>query len=286
MRWAAVIGSPIEHSLSPVLHEAAWASLGEEYRQWRYERLEVDRGDLPGVLERLRSDALAVGLSVTMPLKQDLLALVDAVDPMAQAVGAANTVVPAGGVLAAFNTDVHGITEALGEAWSGAGVEAGCARTVILGNGATAASALAAVGSLGAREITLVARRFHGPGSALLAAQRLGVSVGTCPWQDADRAAEVISEADLVISTLPRGVADGIAPRLAVGPSQSLLDVVYAPRRTALVDAWERGGGVVARGEVMLLHQAVQQVRLMTGRDADVEAMRAALLAALEGRGE
>ena len=105
MTWAAVIGSPIEHSLSPVIHRAAWAQLGID--GWEYRRLEQDGASLPGFIGGLGDDC--VGLSVTMPCKQAVMPLLDAIDPLASAVGAVNTVVPSSGVLAGFNTDVAGI---------------------------------------------------------------------------------------------------------------------------------------------------------------------------------
>ena len=114
MTWAAVIGSPIEHSLSPVIHRAAWAQLGIE--GWEYRRLEQDRESLPGFVGGLGADC--AGLSVTMPCKQAVMPLLDAIDPLASAVGAVNTVVPSSGILAGFNTDVTGIASAVRRACS------------------------------------------------------------------------------------------------------------------------------------------------------------------------
>lgn len=117
MTWAAVIGSPIEHSLSPVIHRAAWAQLGID--GWEYHRLEQDTDSLPGFIAGLGADC--AGLSVTMPCKQAVMPLLDVIDPLASAVGAVNTVVPSSGVLAGFNTDVTGIASAVRRAWSMAG---------------------------------------------------------------------------------------------------------------------------------------------------------------------
>lgn len=273
MPWAAVIGSPIEHSLSPQLHRAAWRSLGLG-GQWRYERRETDASGLPALLSRL--DEECIGLSVTMPCKQAVIPLLDAVDPLALAVGSVNTVIPSAGVLSGFNTDVHGILTAIREARRAR--ELPEPRTaVILGAGATAASALAALGSLGITDPLVAARRFAGPGSILTAASRLGVHITQVNWADEERVVESIESADIVISTLPARVADALAARLRIRPSQTLLDVVYAPRCTGLVEAWTRGGGLIAPGLEMLIHQAHQQVRLMTGKDPQPAAMRAAL---------
>ena len=111
--WAAVIGSPIAHSLSPVIHRAAWERLGLA-GDWEYRSAEVDRGGLGAFIAGL--DPQCRGLSVTMPCKQAVMPLMDVVDPLAAAVGAMNTVVPGAGVLTGFNTDVHGITAAIAEA--------------------------------------------------------------------------------------------------------------------------------------------------------------------------
>ena len=109
MMWAGVIGSPIEHSLSPVIHRAAWEDLGVE--GWEYRRIEQDESSLPEFISGL--DESFRGLSVTMPCKQAIIPLLDAIDPLATGVGAVNTVVPSSGVLAGFNTDVTGIASAI-----------------------------------------------------------------------------------------------------------------------------------------------------------------------------
>ena len=144
MPWAAVIGSPISHSLSPVLHRAAWDSLGLG-EEWEYLRLEQTPETLPALVASL--DANCAGLSVTMPCKQAVMPLLDAIDPLAEAVGSTNTVVPAGPVLTGFNTDVHGIQRAVTEARGAAGLGA-IRSAVVLGARATASSALAALGTL------------------------------------------------------------------------------------------------------------------------------------------
>lgn len=273
MPWAAVIGAPIAHSLSPALHRAAWTSIGLG-GEWRYERLETRAEDLPALLSSL--DGECVGLSATMPCKQAIIPLLDAVDPLAAAVGAVNTLVPSAGVLSGFNTDVHGIVAAIG----GARAEAGLpepSSALVLGAGATAASSLAALGTLGVVAPSVAARRFGGPGSIVAAASRLGVDLVQIPWSDEEAVVRAVSEADVVISTLPEGVADALAARLHPREDQTLLDVVYSPRRTGLVGAWRDAGALVADGLDMLVHQAALQVRLMTGADPSLDAMREAV---------
>lgn len=279
MTWAAVIGSPIEHSLSPVIHRAAWAQLGID--GWEYHRLEQDADSLPGFIGGL--GAGCVGLSVTMPCKQAVMPLLDVIDPLASAVGAVNTVVPSSGVLAGFNTDVTGIASAVRRACSLAGCSAPSS-ALVLGARATASSALAALGELGITSSTVAARRFGGPGSVVAAASRLGVTIEQILWSDSEAVDRAASSADLVISTLPASAADPLAERLRVREGQILLDVVYSPRDTALRRAFESAGGVVAEGTDMLVFQAGAQVQLMTGRSPDTGVMREALEEELDRR--
>ncbi|MBS4875867.1 MAG: shikimate dehydrogenase [Actinomyces sp.] len=279
MTWAAVIGSPIEHSLSPVIHRAAWAQIGID--GWEYRRLEQDADSLPRFIGGLGGDC--AGLSVTMPCKQAVMPLLDAIDPLASAVGAVNTVVPSSGILAGFNTDVTGIASAIRRACSQADRVLPTS-AVVLGARATASSALAALGELGIVTSTVAARRFGGPGSVVAASSRLGVSIDQVLWTDRDAVLRAVSGADLVISTLPAGVADPLAEHMTVREGQILLDVIYSPRETALRSAFERNGGIVAEGTDMLIFQAAAQVQLMTGRAPKTDVMRGALEAELARR--
>ncbi len=257
---AAVLGSPIAHSLSPVLHRAAYAALG--LTDWHYDRFECDETGLAAFLEGL--DASWRGLSLTMPLKRAVLPLLDTVTPLAEQVGGANTVVLRDGARHGDNTDVYGIVAALREA----GVTAPGSAAVI-GGGATAASAVAALRELGLDKTVIAVRNVARAGGVVEAARRLGVGIEV---RTLDR---FEPDAELVISTLPAGAADPLAPRLAGVPA--LLDVVYAPWPTVLGRTVAEHGGTVVGGLAMLLHQAVRQVELMTGRtDVPVEAMRAA----------
>ena len=257
---AAVLGSPIAHSLSPVLHRAAYRELG--LTDWHYDRFECDETGLAAFLEGL--DDTWAGLSLTMPLKKAVLPLLDTVSPLAERVGGANTVVLRDGRRHGDNTDVYGIVAALREAGVGAPGSA-----VILGGGATAASAVAALRELGLDKAVIWVREVARAGGVLAAAKRLGVAIEVRTLDRFD------PDAELVISTLPAGAADPLAPRLAGVPA--VLDVVYAPWPTALARAVAARGGTVVGGLAMLLHQAVRQVELMTGRaDVPVEAMRAA----------
>lgn len=298
---AAVIGRPVAHSLSPVLHAAAYRGLGLE--SWGYETREVSPAHLHEMLAEVAAapaeGPVWAGLSVTMPHKQAVIPLLDAVDPLAAVVGAANTVVAqrAGrgrALLTGFNTDVAGIVGALRET-APTVARADGARAAVLGSGATACSALAALTELGATDIVVAARRHAGSGRAAAAARRMGLSVTALPWRPGDAAsddsvADLLAHADLVVSTLPAGAADALAAPLAAalerrGRAQAvMLDVVYAPWPTPLASTWTAAGGRAAPGWLMLLHQAVPQVSLMTGQTPPTGPMREALEAAVGAR--
>ncbi|WP_019137103.1 shikimate dehydrogenase [Cellulomonas massiliensis] len=274
-RRAAVLGHPIAHSLSPVLHRAAYRALGLD--GWRYDAVDVTEEALAPFLASL--DDTWAGLSLTMPLKQTVLPLLHHVEPLAQVVGAVNTVLlqgsGAGRVLVGANTDVHGVVAALREGLAGAPV----ATAAVLGAGATASSAVAALAELGAHEPVVFARSLSRTGGLARATHRMGVHP---TFRRLEHAAGALRVFDVVVSTLPPGAADPFAEAWAAGEGPAagrgvLLDVAYDPRRSALAVAWERAGGVAVDGERMLLHQAVEQVRLMTGRVGPLAAMDAAL---------
>lgn len=282
-RRAAVLGHPVAHSLSPRLHRAAYAALGLD--GWAYEAIDTTEEALPGFLAAL--DGTWAGLSLTMPLKQAVIPLLDHVEPLAAVVGAVNTVLvqPAGArpVLTGANTDVHGLVAALSEGL-GADARSGSRSAVVLGAGATAASTLAALAELGCTAPVVHVRSLGRTGSLARAAHRMGVEPVFRPLSEALGA---LQRADVVVSTLPPRAADDLAAALAADAGTPragavLLDVAYDPRPTALHAAWAARGGVAVPGERMLLHQAVEQVRLMTGRPGPLAAMDAALASALD----
>ena len=207
---AAVLGAPIAHSLSPVLHRAAYRALG--LTGWSYEAIECDTARLPAVLGGCGPQW--AGLSLTMPLKRAVLPLLDELDPLAREVGAANTVVFAGGRRHGHNTDVPGMIAALGEAGVTAppGPAAGEPTVLILGGGATACSALAAARGLGAARVTAAVRDPARAQDLLAAGARLGVAVTLTGFE-----APQGDPPELLISTVPAGAADIYAKRLARG---------------------------------------------------------------------
>ena len=268
---AAVLGAPIAHSLSPVLHRAAYRALG--LTGWSYEAIECDTARLPAVLGGCGPQW--AGLSLTMPLKRAVLPLLDELDPLAREVGAANTVVFAGGRRHGHNTDVPGMIAALAGAGlaPAAGPAKGRATVLILGGGATACSALAAARGLGAARVTAAVRDPARAQDLLAAGARLGVAVTLTGFE-----APQGDPPELLISTVPAGAADIYAKRIARGDlvPRHLLDVVYHPWPTPLAVAARKLGTSVAGGFDLLLHQAAGQVTLMTGRPAPLAAMRAA----------
>ena len=274
VRRAAVLGSPIEHSLSPVLHTAAYQAL--DLHGWHYDKIECDEPGLSRLVDSMGPEW--AGLSLTMPLKRVALTVVDEVSPLAEAVGAANTLVfaaagPAGG-RRADNTDVAGMVSALREAGL-AQVE----QAVILGAGGTAQSALATVRELGHQSPTVLVRNLARTGELRETADRLGMR----PAISDGLFTEPLPAADLVISTLPGGAADPLSAT-RWKPDTVVLDVVYAPWPTVFAGSALAAGCPVVSGLTVLLYQAVAQVELMTGRSGPVQAMRTALVAAVAAR--
>jgi shikimate dehydrogenase len=260
-RRAAVLGSPIAHSLSPTLHRAAYAALGLD---WSYDAIEVDEAGLPGFLATLGPEW--VGLSLTMPLKEAVLPLLSGIDADAARVRAVNTVLPDGGGWRGTNTDIDGMVTALRRLGCTGG------RGVVLGGGATARSAVAALQRLGLESLVVVARR---PEAAEdVAALADGVPVRIVPWGEGGSA---VAAGDVVVSAVPGDAGRDLVGE-AGGAAGWLLDVAYHPWPTPLAAAWVEGR--VASGRDLLLWQAVEQVRLMTGREPDPAAMAAALPAA------
>ncbi len=261
----AVVGSPIVHSLSPALHRAAYGALG---LSWEYDAHDVGVDALDAFMAGL--DGRWRGLSVTMPLKVAALRHCAEVDAAGTAVGAVNTLVRHGAGWAGSNTDVVGLETALRLA----GVQT-VDEAVVLGAGATAGSAIYALGRLGASLVHVLARS---PSQAELlrpVAERVGVSLRLHRLEPT-----AVPTVDVLVSTIPAGAQPAVA-ELAIGAT-AVFDVIYAPTETPLLAAARRAGRTVIPGFELLLHQAARQVELMTGcEQAPVEVMRAAGLAAL-----
>lgn len=281
----AVLGKPIAHSLSPVLHNAAYRAL--DLDDWFYDKHEVGESDLESFLESL--DSSWSGLSLTMPLKKTVQPYGTPCNSWARELRVANTAVfdwtntyrngnTAIPAIRLYNTDVKGIELAFDHAFQSQGLKSQSVHSgeaVIIGNGNTATSALAACTEMSwLGHVTIVAR--HPDKNAALEPLARKYIVGSDNPIDIlgmDRAAEALSRADVAINTIPGLAADSIADQLETEDAVihgMLLDVVYDPRPTKLMQAWRAHGGIAIGGEEMLLYQAMLQVLLMTGIwDAD-----------------
>lgn len=276
----AVLGSPISHSRSPLLHRTAYAALG---LPWEYGAHDVAADSLSAFVSDLAPPWR--GLSLTMPLKETVIPLLDSMDAVARATSAVNTVLitfsAAGRRLDGFNTDVFGIREALRRS----GIEES-RHAVVIGGGATARSAVAAAAQLGAEHVDIVLRRPEKAADVVDTARASGLSTSVVPLHD--RSAVAALEPDLTISTLPGGVgADKHLEGLALTRTSTLLDVAYHPWPSELATLWESTGRQAVPGLAMLAHQAIAQIRIFTGGDpllplANEPAVTDALLTALD----
>ncbi len=274
-RRCGVVGSPIAHSLSPVLHRTAYAELGLD---WRYDAFEVDEPGLPAFVAGLGGEWR--GLSLTMPLKRAVMSLCDEILEPGLLVGAVNTLVLEGGRRVGANTDVPGVVAALAQH----GVVT-ARRALLLGAGATACSALAALAEIGIVEVWAVARDPARAGELRALAAKLGVDISLVSLGFEANVGADIGPVDVVVSTVPEAAAAGLAEQV-VEQTEVVFDVLYHPWPTRLVSAAEKAGRVVVGGLDLLVQQAGVQVELMTGRaPAPVAAMRAAGGEVLRTRG-
>lgn len=276
---AAVIGDPIEHSLSPVLHNAAFEALGID---WVYVAFRVRRGQAGAAVEAMRTLDLG-GLSVTMPHKTDVAAAVDRLGPVAARLGVANTVSwsrdTEDALLVGESTDGSGLIDALlDDGFAPAG-----RACVVLGAGGAARAATLALAGAGARSVTVVARK---PEPARDCAFLAGPAGRPIDGADREGMRDSITDADLVVNATPAGMEGhdplpfGLDARW-IRPHQFVADLVYAPAVTPLISAARDRGATTSNGLGMLIHQAGRQVELWTGRPAPLEAMSAAAVQAL-----
>ena len=262
---AAVLGKPIAHSLSPLLHNAGYRALG--LTQWEYTRIECDEHELPQVVAG--ADASFRGFSVTMPGKFAALAVATDRTDRARLIGSANTLVRSGDGWRADNTDCDGVTGAIRTLFDAPSPQLGTA--VIIGAGGTARPALWALAELGVSHVTIINRSDRSRELADLIAA-IGLQVDFVPYDDTISTA--CATADVIISTVPAaGIAEHV-DKLAQAP---LLDVIYDPWSTPLVTAARNRHLPAVGGHVMLAHQAYGQFEQFTGYPAPREAMWAAL---------
>jgi shikimate dehydrogenase len=266
-RVAGVIGDPVRHSLSPVLHNAAFRALDLD---WAYLAFEVAAGEGGAAVEAMRTLGID-GLSVTMPHKADVARAVDRLSPVAERLGAVNTVVRRGGVLVGESTDGEGFVAALRQ---DEGFDPAGKRCLVVGAGGAARAVVLALVDVGAAEV-IVAGRTAGKVEAAAALAGDRGRVGTI---------EEAGDADLVVNATPIGMGTDaglpLDPR-RLAPGQVVVDLVYHPLVTPLVEAARARGVVAVNGLGMLIHQAALAFRLWTGEDPPLEVMSAAALGAL-----
>jgi len=266
-RVAGVIGWPAAHSLSPAIHNAAFGAAGLD---WVYGTFEVAPGRAIAALDALRTLGLG-GLSVTTPHKEDVVGALDELTPVAQTLGAVNTVVVDGDRLVGHNTDGDGFVAAL----AAAAVDVAGTSVAVLGAGAAARGLIEALGRAGAATIAVVNR------SAERAAHAADLAVAAHVGLPDD-----VRGAALVVNATSVGMGTTEVP-LDVSllcPDQVVADVVYHPLDTALLIAARRAGCRTVDGLAMLVHQAVLQHELWTGRRPDPALLRAAADAELTRR--
>jgi shikimate dehydrogenase len=284
---AAVIGDPVTHSLSPALHNAAFAALGLD---WVYVAFPVAAGQGLAAVAAMRTLDLA-GLSVTMPHKSDVVGGLDRLAPTAAQLGVVNTISwassAAGALLEGDSTDGAGFLDALR---GDDGFEPAGRRCVILGAGGAARAVTLALAEAGAGSVAVVGRRQEAAAACAGLAGAVGQAL-TPGFSGADgsKLIEVVRDADLVVNATPTGMASGEGLPFALDPTvlhrgQFVVDLIYAPATTPLLGAARSRGAATTNGLGMLINQAARQVGIWTGRPAPVEAMSAAALAALSHR--
>jgi shikimate dehydrogenase len=254
----AVLGHPIQHSRSPLLHSSAYRVLE---LSWTYEAADVTDAQLPSFIAAL--GPAWRGLSLTMPLKRAVVPLLDESDELVAMIGVANTVLFRPGVdraLHGFNTDVGGVMDAL----VAAGADPLTAH--ILGSGATATSVLVALARLGAASVTVSARSPQKARHLSSLAKQLGIDLVVVPF-----GMPPVDSPTLVVSTVPGGADLDFPVPAALSPDAVLLDVAYDPWPTALAARWSEAGGAVLSGLEMLMWQALRQVRVFVSGDQDTK---------------
>jgi shikimate dehydrogenase len=274
-RVAGVIGTPVRHSLSPVIVNAAFDALGLD---WSYFAFDVAPEGVAGALDGMRALGLG-GLSVTMPHKEAVARLVDRRSPDADSLAAVNCVVPEGDELVGHNTDGPGFVDAV---HAELGFEFDGCHAVMLGAGGAARAVVLALVRAGASEIAVVNRtRANGERAVALAG-----AVGRLVDPNGDDLPEAMAGADLVINGTPAGMTDDrfpVDPGLLT-PAHTVVDLVYHPAVTPLLAAAVERGSRVANGLGMLVHQAAHAVRLWTGVDPPIDVMTNAAETALAAR--
>ena len=281
---AAIIGHPLDHSMSPPMHNAGFAALGLDVQ---YEAWSIPLEELPASVERLRRDDM-LGISVTVPYKQAVMPLLDEIDPAADDIGSVNTLVKRGRSLVGHNTDKDGFIRSLREA----GCDPAGMRALVLGVGGTERAVAYGLVEAGVASISLAGRnpdRLAAAANDLEATKPRPVTVTPIPFDNASllRAAAV---ADLIVNATPVGMRyapqehESPLPAAALRSGIWVADVVYNPLETVLLRQARAAGAYAVDGLGMLVYQGVAQQQLWTGREPPGDIMREAALATMAAR--
>lgn len=278
-RVVGVIGWPVRHSLSPPMHNAAFAALG---LNWVYVPFAVDPSRIAGAMEAIRALDLA-GLNVTIPHKPAVLPYLDEISEEATVLGAVNTIVNRDGVLSGYNTDGEGFLRSLREI----GQDVTGRSVALIGAGGSARSIALAVCRAGASHLSIVNRTVEKAQAlaemvrgALPAAQVAAVAL------EGPEAAPAVREAQVIVDSTAVGMhphyeVEPVVPAQWLHAEQIVCDLTYNPRLTVLLKAASGAGARTLDGTGMLIHQGALAFEYWTGQPAPVEAMRAALLGSL-----
>ena len=265
---AAVIGSPISHSLSPVIHNRAYKELGIE---GRFEAIEVKSGELANFFTRAKNDGIWRGFSLTMPLKEEVIGLADSVDPAARQIGSANYALFASDSLqkvSVSSTDTYGFTwvfkktEALGKKISTE------SKVSVIGAGATARAAIYALDGL-VSEIEVISRSAHRESALHQCVTKSSLAIK--PWAELSSA----FSRDLIINTTPKETTEELVTAMKSSPVRTgvLIDAIYAPAPRATLAQWRTFNLPIIDGVDLLIAQALPQIKGMTGKDFDFNQM-------------
>jgi shikimate dehydrogenase len=271
--FAGVLGWPLEHTLSPQIHNAAFRAVDMNAT---YLPFAVAPEDLEAAVNGLRALG-CLGVNVTMPHKEAIAPLLDDLSGDARAVGAVNTVQNLAGRLIGHNTDVDGFREFV---QADAGLDISGMRALVLGSGGAARAIVRALQGLGASNLYIAARRPPVAEQLLLLADDVPGEV-----VDWDRAIDLVGESDLIVNATPLGMnGENPIPNAPLNGRHQVIDLIYDPPSTPLMDATRAGGGNAWGGLGMLVHQAAGSFGIWTGLQPPLEVMSAAALRALGSR--
>ena len=271
-RTVGIIGWPVSHSLSPAIHNAAFAALGLD---WVYVPLPVHPLQLSAALTGLGAMGFA-GANVTMPHKAAVADLIDELSDDARRLHAVNTIVSDGERLRGENTDAPGFERFLR---MDAGIDPSGRTALILGAGGAGRACALALARSGVGSITVAAREPARVADVSAAVDGLGADVRAVAFDDASTV-----HADLIVNATPLGARHETLPVPALGPGSLVVDLLYHPSVTPLLVQARAEGAIAFGGVGLLLHQAALSFELWTGQQPPLEVMSAAALAAISDR--